>query len=43
MSQFPFMPNFLGRSQGDQLGSSLAEDLGGTVAEVGEEEEEEDL
>ena len=43
MSQFPFMPDFPGRSQGEEPGSSQAEDLGGTVAGVEEEEEEEDL
>ena len=43
MSQFPFMPDFPGRSQGEEPGSSQAEDLGGVVAEVKEEEEEEDL
>jgi len=43
MSQFPFMPDFPRQSQGEEPGSSQAEDLGGTVTEVEEEEEEEDL
>ena len=43
MTQFPIMPGFLGRSLGEEPGSSQAEDLGGDVAEVEEEEEEEEL
>ena len=43
MSQFPFMPDFPGRSQGEEPGSSQAEDLGGAITELEEEEEEEDL
>ena len=43
MTQFTFMPDFSGRSQGEESGSSQAEDLGSVVAEVEEEEEEEDL
>ena len=43
MSQFPFMLDFTGRSQGDEPGSSQAKDLGGAITEVEEEEEDEDL
>ena len=43
MTQFPIMPEFLGRSQGEEPGSFQAEDLGGDVVEVEEEEEEEAL
>ena len=43
MTQFPFMPDFSGRSQGKESGSSQAEDLGGDGAEAEEEEEKEEL
>ena len=43
MSQFPFMPDFQGWSQGEEPGSSQTEDLRGVVAGVEEEEEDGDL
>ena len=43
MSQFPYMPVFPGREQGEEPGSSEAEGLGGDVTGDDEEEDEEDL
>ena len=39
MTQFPSMPEFVGRSLAEEQGSSQVEDVGGDGAEMEEEEE----